>query len=415
MAESRVLCDVTQAFARRGGYNAPVSSLSGFWSLIMPMTLRRLLTALTVASVAIPLWLSMTPAAAQQPQVQPPTFRVDPAWPTVPNNWVLGEVTSIAVDSEDHVWVLHRPRSIPEAQRANGAPAVLEFDAGGTLLRSWGGPGEGYEWPEREHGIYVDYKDNVWISGNGGWPKPSPGGSTDDMLLKFSPDGKLLLQIGERGKSTGNADTRNVHQPGDVFVHEPTNEVFVADGYGNQRVVVFDADSGAFKRMWGAFGNTPEAPPPGAGRGGARGAAAGPADPKGPPQFGLVHAVKVATDGTVYVADRSNNRIQTFTIQGKYVRQVSVDAGGTTAAVPAGFAFSPDPEQRFLYVVDSGPMRLVIFDRASLTQIGAIGMRGSAPGEFDIVHHMSADSKGNLYTAEIVTNRRAQRFVPAAR
>jgi DNA-binding beta-propeller fold protein YncE len=298
---------------------------------------------------------------------------------------------------------------------------VLQFDAGGTLLRSWGGPADGYDWPEREHGIYVDREDNVWISGNGGWPKPSPGGSTDDMILKFSPEGKFLLQIGQRGKSGGNADTSNVHQPADVFVHAPTNELFVADGYGNQRVIVFDAGTGRFKRMWGAFGNTPEAPAPAArgggrgardgGRGAARGAAPAPADPKGPPQFGLVHAVKVANDGTVYVADRSNNRIQTFTTDGKYLRQVNVEAGGATTAVPAGFAFSPDPAQQFLYVVDSGPMRVVIFDRATLTQIGSIGMRGPAPGEFDIVHHMAADAKGNLYTAEIVTNNRAQRFV----
>jgi DNA-binding beta-propeller fold protein YncE len=351
---------------------------------------------------------------------------VDRAWPVVPNGWVLGEVTSIAVDSRDHIWVLHRPRSIPAESRDKAAPPVLEFDTAGKLLRSWGGPADGYEWPEREHGIYVDAKGFVWITGNGGWPKPSPGGSTDDMILKFSPEGKLVLQIGHRGKSSGNGDTVNVHQPGDVFVHAPANELYVADGYGNQRVIVFDADSGTFKRMWGAFGNTPEAPAPAAGRGGppaagrggppagGRGGPSAASDPAGPPQFGLVHAVKVSNDGIVYVADRSNNRLQLFTTEGKYLRQVNVMADGDTRPVPAGFAFSPDPKQQFLYVVDSGPMRVVIFDRASLTQIGAVGMRGSAPGEFDIVHHMAADSQGNLYTAEIVTNRRAQRFVRQA-
>ena len=374
----------------------------------MSLRVRRFVPAVVLAT-ACSAGAGVVSMLAQGSSPAPPSFTVDPKWPVVPNNWVLGEVTSIAVDSDDHVWVLHRPRSIPAAQQANAAPPVLEFDAAGKLLRSWGGPADGLDWPEREHGIYVDHRNNVWITGNGGWPKPSPGGSTDDMILKFDPSGKLLLQIGKRGQSKGNGDTVNVHQPGDVFVHAPTNELYVADGYGNNRVIVFDADTGAYKRMWGAFGNTPETPPP-AGRG-ARGAPPAAASPDGPPQFGLVHAVKVSSDGVVYVADRTNNRIQTFTTEGKYQRQVQVAPLGEVNGVPAGFSFSPDPKQQFLYVVDSGPMRIVIFERATLRQIGSVGMRGKGAGEFDIVHHMAADSKGNLYTAEIVNNRRAQRFV----
>ena len=359
-------------------------------------------------AVSVPSWLAVTTVAQQSTTLRAPTFQVDPQWPKVPNNWVLGEVTSIAVDSRDHIWVLHRPRSIPEERRANAAPPVLEFDTTGKLLGSWGGAGDGFDWPEREHGIYVDAKGFVWISGNGGWPKPAPGGSTDDMILKFTPAGKFVLQIGRRGQSGGDKDTTNVHQPADVFVHTPTNELFVADGYGNHRVVVFDADSGKFKRMWGAFGNVPEAPP----APGARGASAPTGtDGDGPPQFALVHAVKVSHDGTVYVADRPNNRVQAFTTAGKYLRQVRLVADGSVVPVPAGFAFSPDAKQQFLYVVDSGPMRVVVLDRETLTQVGAFGIRGPKPGDFDIVHHMAADSKGNLYTAEIVTNRRAQRFV----
>ena len=369
------------------------------------MTIRRSLT-LAVAALTLGAGLVVT-ARAQQPAAPAPAFQVDPAWPTIPNNWVLGEVTSIAVDPQDHIWVLHRPRSIPEAQRANAAPAVLEFDASGKLLSSWGGPGEGYDWPEREHGIFVDAKGSVWISGNGGWPKPSAAGSGDDMILKFTPAGKLIMQIGRRGQSKGNSDTENVHQPADVFVHAPSNELYVADGYGNQRVAVFDAESGKFKRMWGAFGNmpppamTPNPPTPAPNQG----------TGDGPPQFGLVHAVKVANDGIVYVADRTNNRIQSFTADGKFLRQVRLTTEAPPGPVPAGFAFSPDRGQQYLYVVDSGPMRVVILDRATLATIGVVGMRGPKPGEFDIVHHMAADSKGNLYTAEIVTNRRAQRFV----
>ena len=170
----------------------------------------------------------------------------------------------------------------------------------------------------------------VWISGNGGWPKPTAAGSGDDMILKFTTAGKLVMQIGTRGQSTGNTDTANVHQPADVFVHAPTNELFVADGYGNQRVVVFDADSGKFKRMWGAFGNTPPAamapnpptPQPEAGR------------PMAPPQFGLVHAVKVSRDGIVYVADRTYNRMQTFTTDGQVSAAGALASEGTRRAGP---------------------------------------------------------------------------------
>jgi hypothetical protein len=349
--------------------------------------------------------------AQQASPLRPPAFELDPKWPNIPNNWVLGEVSSIAVDSRDHIWVLHRPRSIPADKRANSAPPVLEFDTAGKLLGSWGGDGTGFDWPEREHGISVDTKGFVWISGNGGWPKPTPGGSTDDMILKFTNAGKFVMQIGKRGQSTGDADTMNVHQPADVFVHAPTNELYVADGYGNHRVIVFDAESGKFKRTWGAFGGKPEPPTPTGPQ--APGAAPAPGNPEGPSQYGLVHAVKVSNDGMVYVADRVNNRIQVFTTEGKYLRQVKVTNDGGVTPVPAGFAFSPDRKQQFLYVVDSGPMRVVIFDREKLAQIGAIGMRGPKPGDFDIVHHMAADSKGNLYTAEIVTNRRAQRFVLA--
>jgi DNA-binding beta-propeller fold protein YncE len=371
------------------------------------MTICRRLSSLVSVTGLFALCLVSTIAARPQtPSV--PSFVVDPAWPSIPDNWVLGEVTSIAVDSRDHIWVLHRPRSIPPEKRSQAAPPVLVFDATGKLLASWGGRADaGYDWPEREHGIFVDAKNFVWISGNGGWPRPTAEGSGDDMILKFTMAGKFVMQIGHRGKSTGNTDTVNVHQPADVFVDSGANELYVADGYGDQRVVVFDAGSGKFKRMWGAFGNmpspamSPNPPAPVANQGG----------PDGPPQFGLVHAVKVSRDGIVYVADRTNNRIQTFTQAGKYLRQARLAAQGTVTPVPAGFAFSPDKKQQYLYVVDSGPMQVAIFDRESLTQIATVGMRGPKPGEFDIVHHMAADSKGNLYTAEIVTNRRAQRFV----
>jgi hypothetical protein len=371
----------------------------------MPRMIRRLFGAATTAAV---LGLCAVAMAAQQSStLRPPMFQVDPAWPSIPNNWVLGEVTSVSVDRSDHVWVLHVPQSIPEAQRVNAAPPVLEFDAAGKLLASWGPPSDGSPWPGREHGIFVDANNFVWIGGRAGWPRQTTPGVSDDMIVKYTMAGKFVMQIGKSGQGKGNTDKENVRQATDVFVDTSAKEVYVADGYGNKRVVVFDSENGKFKRVWGAFGN----PPPEA-------MAPNPATPQpqttpdGPPDFGLPHAIKVSRDGTVYVADRINNRIQLFTTAGKFLRQVRVaNDGGTVVPVPAGFAFSPDKSQQFLYVVDSGLMRIVIFERQTMAQIGAVGMRGKGAGEFDIVHHMAADSKGNLYTAEIVTNRRAQRFV----
>ena len=376
----------------------------------MRTTLRWLPFVGAVAVLAQPVWMAGSADAQTSPRA--PEFMVDPMWPTIPNDWVLGEVTSVSVDRNDNIWVLHVPQSIPEAQRANAAPPVLQFDAAGKLLTSWGGPGNGGEWLGREHGIFVDADDFVWLGGRAGWPRATPStngapANSDDMIMKFTMAGDLVMQIGHRGQSTGNLDTQNVHQATDVFVDTEANEVYVADGYGNKRVIVFDSETGDFKRMWGAFGN----PPP---------ATFGPnvpvpqpqTTPEGPPEFGLPHAIKVSRDGIVYLADRINNRIQMFTREGEFLQQVRVtNEGSDVVPVPAGFAFSPDANQQFLYVVDSGPMRVVIFDRQSMTQIGAVGQRGANAGEFDIVHHMAVDSNGNLYTAEIVNQRRAQKFV----
>src|SRR5215510_8245411 len=274
--------------------------------------------------------IAQTPAKGQVP-----TFQPDPSWPAIPNNWVFGEVSSVSVDSRDHIWILQRPATIPEPQRANAAPPVLEFDAAGKFIQGWGGPGSGYDWPEREHGIYVDPKNNVWIGGNNGYGTPLPPGDSDDMLLKFTTAGKFLLQVGHRNQSAGNTDTKNLHQPADAFLYR--GELFVADGYGNQRVIVLDSETGAFKRMWGAFGNTP-------------------VKEATPQQFGLVHAIKVSNDGRVYVADRSNQRIHVFTADGKFLTETKIGTQGQTAA---GLAFSPDAQQHFLYVANLGVSQIV--------------------------------------------------------
>ena len=369
--------------------------------------------------IAIVTTLSDRGTQAQAPSAarRVPVFEVDPTWPQLPNKWVVGHVASVAVDRRDHVWMLHRPNTIPEDRRSHAAPPVLEFDAAGKFVNAWGGQAKGYDWPDSEHGIAVDYKDRVWIGGSAP-VAPSLRTLNDDMILQFDNKGKFLLQIGGRDVSRGNADSKSVHQSADVFVWPRTNEAFIADGYGNRRIIVLDADTGAFKRMWGAFGNAP-VDPLAAARGGGRSCAtpngAAPTlDTEGPgaPQFGSpVHAVKVSNDGLVYVADRPNRRVQVFTPDGKFVTQTFVNRAGPSAQSAAGLAFSPDPEQQFLYVADYGNSHIAVLDRKSLQILYQFGQCSEKPGDFRGLHHLAIDSKGNLYTGEVAPGARAQRFV----
>jgi DNA-binding beta-propeller fold protein YncE len=363
----------------------------------------------------IVLGMAAVTVTAQAPTM--PVFQVDSTWPRLPNNWVLGVVSSVAVDGRDHVWILHRPRTVAENMKGRAAPPVLEFDGEGRFVNAWGGDAQGYDWPATEHGIFIDHKNVVWIGGSG---------VGDDMLLKFTTQGKFIRQFGARGQSKGNADPKNVNRPADVFVYAKTNEAFVADGYGNRRVIVLDADSGAFKRMWGAFGKAPDSEPPAGapaarGDGGARGAGgatgAAPAPPldtegEGSPRFSNpVHAIKVSTDGLVYVADRQNRRVQVFTTEGKYLTQGFINRAGPAAGSAAGLGFSPDPQQQFLYVSDLGNSHVVVMNRKTLQVLYQFGTRGAAPGDFQAPHLLAVDSKGNLYTAEVNPGNRAQKFV----
>jgi DNA-binding beta-propeller fold protein YncE len=356
--------------------------------------------------------LTASGCIAQPPEPQPaadsalsvsqvPKFRADGAWPKLPPQWTMALVSSTWVDADDHLWVLQRPGTLGDAERSRAAPPVLEFDADGNFVQGWGGPGPGYDWPEAEHGIYVDPRGFVWVGGNG----------DDDQILKFTRAGEFVMQIGRPGGSKSNADTRNLWRPADMIVHAPTNELYVADGYGNKRVIVFDADSGEFKRMWGAFGGVPSDEPPPQDE---------PVGPDGPAQFvPPVHAVKISADDLVYVADRGGRRVQIFTLDGRFVDQVFIgrecrapDCGnGQTAA---GLAFSPDAEQRFLYVANRSQAQIMVFDRQALLYLDAFGSWGSAAGQFGTLHHLSVDSRGNLYTAEVTPlapqNRRVQRF-----
>jgi DNA-binding beta-propeller fold protein YncE len=359
---------------------------------------------IAAAGFAVAAWLGEP--AAGQPAPAVPGYRVDPAWPKMPSRWVLGQVSGVAVDSRDHVWVLQRPWSLTNDEKAVNAdaaccfpaPPVMEFDAAGNYVQGWGGPSDGYEWPEDEHAIHVDYKDNIWISSAGG---PRLSTRKENQILKFTRSGKFLLQIGRRGMSRGSADTANFNNAADIFVYARTNEVFVADGYINRRVIVLDADTGAFKRMWGAYGKPPD-----------DGASNEPRDEgPGAPQFNLVHGIRVSDDGLVYVADRRNNRVQVFTIDGAFEREIFVERKTKLLGTAFSVAFSPDPAQQFLFLADAGNGRVRIYDRRTMQEVGGFGRIGRYAGEFIFLHAVAVDRAGSVYTAEVGGGRRVQKFV----
>ena len=348
-----------------------------------PRNLITFVFTIFTVTAGIQMWFTGRTVAAE---ISLPTFEVDKTWPKVPAKWKLGDASSFAIDAKDNVWLLHRPRTLKPEQAPMAAPPVMVFDTDGNFIKAWGGAASGYEWPEREHGIHIDSKGFVWISGNNCPTNGLPGLKpvADDQLLKFTQDGKFVMQMGHSNQSKGNSDTRNVHRAADMWFRAQTNELFVADGYGNHRVVVLDADTGAFKRMWGAFGNKPidddhcEVVTPKT-----------IADP-GPQNFSIVHAIRVARDGIVYVADRENRRVQVFTPEGKFVKQIVRPA----TPFARDLALSPDPAQQFVYVGNGDD--IVVLDRKALTVVGSI----KVPGQIGGGHHIAVDSKGNIYIAQ---------------
>ena len=332
----------------------------------------------------------------------------DPTWPRLPDDWLIGEVGGIAVDLDDNIWLVHRPRSLnadetglmqdpPVSACCNAAPPVLKFDTDGNLLDSWGDAngyqGEGYEWPATEHGIFVDHLGYVWFAGNG---------PDDHQVLKFSGDGTFVMQIGQAGRTEGSNSTEFLGQPADLEVDPETNELYIADGYLNKRIIVFDAETGEYRRHWGAYGNEPSDEDTGA------------FEPGMEPiqQFRTpVHAVRIARDGMVYVADRVNNRIQVFQKDGTYVDEMIVEGNTLGAGSTWDLELSPDDGQSDLYNADGANQRIHIIDRAALEVETWFGRRGRYSGQFHWVHNVVVDSMGNFYTAEVNTGRRAQKFV----
>src|SRR5882672_8926142 len=378
-----------------------------------------LLATLAIAQAV----LEKTAEAQSNAGVQAPRFEVDPLWPKpMPNHWVLGQTIGVWVDTDDHVWIVHRSSSTLadnekgiEKKTAElccaGAPPVLEFDQAGNLLRHWGGPGAGYEWPDGNHGIVIDHKGNVWIGGNGG---------PDSHILKFTKDGKFLLQVGKKGARRkagaaagnqegqtagfvgGSNDTMNFGRVAKIFVDAKANEAYIADGYLNKRVAVLDADTGKMKRYWGAYGNKPDDAP------------MGNYDPKAPPakQFrNPVHCVERSNDGLIYVCDRQGDRVQVFQPDGKFVKE-GFYAKETLASGSAwDIAFSKDPGQRFMFLADGQNEKVRIILRETLEEISNFGDGGRQPGQFYGVHSIASDSKGNLYTTETYEGKRVQKFV----
>jgi DNA-binding beta-propeller fold protein YncE len=346
-------------------------------------------------------------AATEGDTVEAPRFEVDPMWPKpLPNHWLLGSTIGVSVDAQDHIWIIHRSSATlnnnergaeldpPTGECCKGAPPVLEFDQAGNLLRSWGGPGAGqsYEWPESNHGITIDYKGNVWIGGNG---------ADDGHVLKFTQDGKFIKQFGFAYASAGSTDDWAFRQVAKIFVDKQANEAYIADGYGNHRVVVIDADSGQFKRFWGAYGNKPSDEN------------LGRYNPDAPPaqQFrNPVHCAEMSVDRLVYVCDRTNDRIQVFTPEGKFVKEQFIAKRSLADGSVWDIAFSKDPQQKYLYLADGRNQKVYVIERQSLQLLTSFGDGGRQPGQFYGAHSIAVDSKGNIYITETYEGKRVQKF-----
>jgi DNA-binding beta-propeller fold protein YncE len=368
------------------------------------MSLPRWRRGLIAAAALI---LSAMPALAHDahaPEDVPPGFQVDPHWPkALPNNWIFGAVAGVAVDRRDHIWIIHRPATLaprqvlagqnpPPAICCTAAPPVLVFDQSGNLLRAWGGPGQGYEWPESEHGIYVDEEDNVWLAGNG--PR-------DHHLLKFSLDGQFRLQIGRAGASQGSNDPANMNRPADTEVDVRTREIYVADGYANRRVVVYNMDTGAYLRHWGAYGERPHDD---------RLPAYDPAQPPSRSFGNPVHCVRLTRDGLVYVCDRTNNRVQVFRRDGSFVQEFFVARETRLNGAVADLVASRDEQQRFLFTVDNTNSVARVLRRRDGEVLSTFGRMGRYAGQFMVPHNVAIDAGGNLYISEVDTGQRVQRF-----
>jgi DNA-binding beta-propeller fold protein YncE len=319
-----------------------------------------------------------------------PYFEADPKWPTLPEGFRWGQVIGIFADSQSHVWTSSGSR-------------IQEWDAQGKLLQSWDAKGPNGNW-STIHGMFVDHLGNLWTNAR-----------ESNLTVKFSKTGQVLMTIGKFDETGGSNDTALMGRPAEIWVDPADNEVFIADGYGNRRIVVFDGATGKYLRHWGAYGKKPVDPPPGArggaGGAGARGADTVPAEP--PQQFSVPHGIVGSRDGLIYLADRANNRIQVFRQSGEFVKEKILRPRcgaqeqaawapkrpcGTEAAFSLGF--SHDVPQSYIYVADGGSHFITVLRRSDLEVVSEFGGPGVAPGQLGRPHNLTVDPSGNIYVAE---------------
>ena len=370
---------------------------------IWPLTLTALLGLALVYSGSLG---QIAAAVEEQSGAQAPMFEVDPFWPKpLPNHWLLGSTIGVDADAQDHIWIVHRASTLAsnETSVLNDpptseecclpAPPVLEFDKDGNLVGHWGGPGEGYDWPSSNHGITIDHMDNVWVGGNGGG---------DSHALKFSRSGEFLLQVGVAGRAPDSLSLDSFGRIAKIAVDGEANEMYFADGYGNKRVAVVDADTGQVKRFWGAYGNQPDD------------SYSQRYTPGGPnlQQFSSpVHCAEVSNSGLIYVCDRAHDRIQVFQKDGTYVDEMLVLPNTTGSGAAWDIDFSHDADQAYIYLADGVNQRIHIIDRVNLQHLTSFGDGGRQPGQFFGAHSVTVDSEGNLYTTETYEGKRIQKFV----
>ncbi len=346
------------------------------------------------------LLLVTLPAGSLQATSQAPAaivFEVDPAWPQVlPDKWILGQVTGVAVDAQSRIWVLNRPASISDDELVTGAiaaPPLVIFNQKGNVVGSRNGDGRGDRWPHREHSIAIDARDgSVWISGNG---------DDDGFIVKYAADGRFLFRIGSSGPGKGSNDRSQLGRASGLSVDPRRGEIYVADGYSNRRVIVFDTASGAYKRHWGAYGRLPVDGPI--------------TDRKS--QLMQPHGIALSADGIVYVGDRPNNRIQSFTRDGRWLADIvqrpetGGGSGGKSGSVGSVWdaAFWPlDP--RLLLILDGSNSEVRLTDRQNGKLISQFGRTGPYAGEFRWPHTIAIDASGQVYIGEVSTGKRVQRF-----
>lgn len=340
----------------------------------------------------------------------------------LPDDMAVGRGRGLDISPDGHIWMAHSTEAIESQQEGrillgldgpnpdgfeccSAAPPILEFDAEGNFVQGWGGPSDEYDWPRGIHGLHFDHTGHIWIAGED--PR-------DAMILKFTRDGEFVMQIGQAQREevlemreqlgwsypaeTTSGDTTNVGRAADMRVHGPTNELFVADGYGNHRVAVFDAATGEYKRHWGAYGDPDpddSIPQPDSGQFGVGESAN---------QFHVPHDIAVSDDGMVYVADRGHNRIQVFTGEGEYLEEVFISRSSRAGASSVGtLDFSADPEQGYLYVGDAGNGRVRVLDRQTFEEVGQYGRLGYAPGQFMYIHQLRVGPDGAFYVMDIRT------------